>query len=1362
MAKARAARRSGESRTRIGSARPRTAVRSKTPFVPPQLPFPIVAIGASAGGLAAYTALLKGLPSKSGMAFVLIQHLEPQHESALASLLSKATSLPVVEVSDGMGVEPDHVYVIPPNRNMTIRAGILRLGPRSKVPGAHFPIDDFCIALAREQGNAALGVVLSGTGSDGTQGLRAIKAAGGVTFAQAPKTAEWPAMPLSAVAAGSVDFVLSPRRIAAELARIARQPYLATAPKTPQGGELDQIFSILWSSVGIDFRLYKESTIRRRIARRMAQRKIESLHQYAVILKQNPEEVPALVADIFIHVTSFFRDPKCFQVLRKRVLAKLCRRRSEPAPLRIWVPGCSTGEEVYSIAMLLLEELGERVSRTKIQIFGTDIQERAVEHARSGIYTEAAVAGVSPARLKRFFVKTDHEYQIQQFVRDLCVFARHDVTKDPPFFKLDLISCRNMLIYMGPALQRRTLSIFQRALNAGGFLFLGNSETVAGDSEAFSADDRKHRIFSPKPVKADLEFNSLPDRVQKLGVPAPRLAPASKEIDFQKQAETLLLEHYAPPALIVDPDLQIVHFHGDTSPYLAPAEGPPSFHLLRMVRPELVVDLQMAIYQARRTGVAVHKDAAQFEHQGKPAIVRLEARPLEKRKGHKQDFLVVFQNLELVNLDAERKPVGAGRHRKRTVETTERLEWELASVRKHLRVLIAEHQSAQEKMNVANEEVVSSNEELQSTNEELETTREELQASNEELRTLNDELQRQNKESDILVHELSNLLVGVDIPVLILDAGLRVRRFTPKAATLLNLIPSDVGRPFGNIASNLDVSDWKELFAEVTTRRRSVEREVSDPNGHRYSLRLQPYRVEADQVEGVLIVILDTDLIYRQRDEAKASADLARAELARSEVNLRALMECTPQFVVGVNADQNIVFATGSLEKTFGYRPEELIGRPLQILIPESARKRYAEHQNAYFRNMQSRPRGIGLDLEARRKDGTTLPVEIALSVINTSEGTIAVVFGNDITERRRILDLLRQREQELDTVLNHTPDAIARFDCDLRYIYVNERVEIETGLQRATMVGKTPGEAGIPEPVVDIVTRAVRSVFETRQPTVAELTYPSPSGVTNWETRFIPELGENGAVQSVLVVGRDFTDRRRLEQVAQVRAEEIQALATSLMTAQEEERRRVSRELHDEICQQLGSLAIEIGEFAKQPLPQETQSRLRVFQGRVVATAEESRHIAYRLHPSVLDDLGVVASLRSLCKAFSNEIKVAVELSTVGVPRSVPRELASCLYRVAQESLQNVAKHAHAKHVWFALTSRNKTLTLSIADDGVGFNLAAVKGLGGLGLVSMEERARLVNAKLSIRSQPGHGTRIALEVQLPPPTDDKGADSTG
>ena len=419
------------------------------------LSFPVVAIGASAGGLAAFTALLKALPEKSGMAFVLIQHLEPKHESALTTLLSKATGMLVTEVSDGLAVEPNHVYVIPPNRNMTIGKGKLRLEPRAADAALQRPIDDFCVALAEEQGNRAIGVVLSGTGSDGTNGLKAIKSAGGVTFAQEPKTAQWNAMPVSAITAGSVDFVLPPKRIAEELARIGRHPYLAEAEEVPEGSDLDKICAwFCGSATGIDFRLYKPATVRRRISRRMALHKIHSLQKYIQFLRHHADEPQALADDIFIHVTSFFRDPESFPALRKRVLAKLYEKKSASKrpvyePIRVWIAGCSTGEEVYSIAMLLLEEIGEQANRTHIQIFGTDIQERALEHARSGIYSETALAGVSAARLKRFFARSDHGYQIQKAIRDLCVFARHDLTRDPPFSRLDLVSCRNVLIYMG-------------------------------------------------------------------------------------------------------------------------------------------------------------------------------------------------------------------------------------------------------------------------------------------------------------------------------------------------------------------------------------------------------------------------------------------------------------------------------------------------------------------------------------------------------------------------------------------------------------------------------------------------------------------------------------------------------------------------------------------------------------------------------------------------------------------------------------------------------------------------------------------------------------------------------------------------
>ncbi len=1311
-----------------------------SPTAQPAVPFPVVAIGASAGGLAAFKALLEPLPPKSGMAFVLIQHLEPKHESALTALLSKATTIPVIEVSEGTVVEPDHVYVIPPNKNLTIHQGILRLAPRSDLRGLQRPIDEFCFALAEEQGNAAIGVLLSGTGSDGTYGLKAIKAGGGMTFAQDPKSAQWPAMPTSAVAAGSVDFILPPKRIAAELARIGRHPYLAAAGDVQEGSELDKVCLSVRSATGIDFRLYKQATVRRRIARRMALQKIASLAKYVQILKQNPQEAQSLANDIFIHVTSFFRDPESFQALRKRVLAAFRKPQPADEPLRIWIAGCSTGEEVYSIAMLLIEELGDHGARHKIQIFGTDIQESAVEQARSGTYTATAIAGVSAARLKRFFKETDHGYQIQKFVRDLCVFARHDLAKDPPFSRLDLVSCRNVLIYMGPALQKRLLSIFQYALKPAGFLFLGSAESVGDSFKAFTVDDRKHHIFLRKAVPVSSQaFSQVVEHSQLTAAPPQRSTPPSATVDFRREAEKVLLENYTPAALIVDSDLHIVHFQGDTSPYLAPPTGQPSFHLLRMVRPELMMDLRAAISKARKEQVSVHKDTVSFQHEGQTTPVRLEVRLLKTPAGKKADLLVVFQKTDAPDNETTLKRYAAS-----GIKKVAALERELATTREHLQALISEHDTAQEEMKAANEEVLSSNEELQSTNEELETAKEELQSSNEELTTLNNELQHRNLELNILMDDLGNLLVGIDIAVFVLDAELRIRRFTPVAAALLNLIPGDVGRPFADIASDLAAVDWPALFSEVKRKGRPIERDVTDRTGHRYSLRMSPYKTTGNDIEGVLVVLLDTDARLRaleQAEEAKHLSDsilnslpanvavvdadgnvvatndswirfarengnpplsavgpganyieacaraiaigdkdariamdgvedvlkgrraffqfeypchsptqqrwflmsvsplsgmpgavithtnisdrkLAEIALQTSESTIRSLLASAPQSVVAVGADEKIVFVNGNIEKMFGYRGEELRGQPLEILVPEGARARHVAHRRGYFAKMQSRPMGIGLDLEARRKDGTTFPVEIGLSAIDTAQGKLAIAFVSDITERRR------------------------------------------------------------------------------------------------------------------------------LEQSAQAHAKEVQALAASLLTAQEEERRRVSRELHDQICQQLASLAFDMGGLAAHALlPEDAQNRLKELQARVVKASDETRYIAYELHSSVLDDLGLIASLGDLAKEFSRQTKIGVKITHDPLPVTLPREIASCLYSVARESLQNIVKHANAKHVTVALTVRKGTVGLVITDDGVGFSLQTAKGRGGLGLIGMEERVRLVKGKLSITAKPGHGTRITLEI---------------
>ncbi len=911
MATARAAAKSGKNRPQPNSVDAKIGAPEQPTSPHPQFSFRIVMIGASARGLAAFTALLKALPSKSGMAFVLVQHFERDHESSPWSLLSKATSMPVVQVSNGMPVEPNHVYVSPPNKSVTILGGVLRLTPQSDDSGPQHPIDDFSISLAEEQHNLAVGVILSGVGSDGASGLKAIKSAGGVTFAQNPKTAQYSAMPMAAIMAGSVDLILSPKRIAAELARIGRTAGSAEAQEMTEGDDLDKIFLILRSSVGVDFRLYRQSIVRRRMMHRMALQKIPSLRKYAQILKQSPEEIQALMDAIFLHMSGFFRNPESYHALPKRVLTRLDMKSRAGDSIRVWVPGCSTGEELYSIAMLLVERLGTPKDRNTIQIFGTDIRDHAVERARAGFYTETAVSHVSPARLKRFFVKVDNGYQIEKFVRDLCVFARHNLAVDPPFSKLDLISCRNVLVYMSSPLQKKILTAFRFALNPGGFLLLGNSESISGCSELFTVEDRKQRIFLRKPSTVR-QFQLTPGQGAESSPAATKALASNANVDFGEETQRILLERYAPPAVVIDADLRIVRFQGNTSPYLRYAEGSPNFNLLKMVRPEFVVDLRMAVYKAWKEGVSVRRDGVQFENDGQTTTVRLEVVPLKKRSDKRRDLLVVFQKVEPPNF-AEAQKAGVSATQNEDSHREEELKNNLAFTREHLQALIMEHETAQEQMITASEEIASNSEELQSTNEELATAKEELQCSNEELVTLADELQHRNDELKLLTEDLNDLLVGVEIPVLLLDSELRIKWFTPLTAKLLNLIKGDVGRPFSDIASHMNVANWDKLFSEVTDRGRIVEQEVKGSNGHQYLLRLRPYKVNRDKLGGVLVVLLDMDVTKQALDEARGWA-------LEAHLSSESILNSLTTHVAVLGPDGTIV-ATNNAWNRFAQKP---------------------------------------------------------------------------------------------------------------------------------------------------------------------------------------------------------------------------------------------------------------------------------------------------------------------------------------------------------------------------------------------------------------------------------------------------------
>jgi len=861
-----------------------TAIDAKSP----SSLFPIVGIGASAGGLEAFSELLRYLPEKTGMAFVLVQHLDPKHGSALQEILARTTKIPLTEVTQGVAAEPDHAYVIPANANLTIKNGILQLGSRLLTRGQHMPIDNFFRSLAETAGSRAIGVILSGTASDGTEGCRAIKAAGGITFAQDEESAKYDSMPRSAVNAGCIDFILPPKDIARELGGLSQHPYIALGAGSEMEGfqgmassELNALFGLLRESSGVDFINYKHTTLQRRIRRRMAVHKIETLKDYLRLIAKKPDELDELYRDLLIHVTGFFREPETFVALRKHVYPKLFEGRKPDNPVRIWVAGCSTGEEVYSLAITLLEYMwvhSRNISQaaTAIQIFATDISDTALDRARTGLYAEAAVSEISAERLKRFFARQDGGYQINKSIRDMCIFARQNLVKDPPFSNLDLVSCRNLLIYLGPVLQRRVIPALHYSLKPGGFLMLGTSENLGGFAEHFGLVDKKDKIYQKRKTAARLTTyfagaDYLPGRAAE-AKPA-REVPAPYTLE--REAEHMLVNRFIPASIVVNDQMEIVQFHGRTGAYLEPPAGQPSFSLAKMARDGLLVDLREALDTAKKTNATVRRDGVQIQSEGGMREVNLEVMPLRGYSAPERFYVVVFQ-------DVVRKPeVFESHHRaaktakaaRSTGRGTELLKREVEQLRKQLRALIQEHETIAEEFKAAHEEVLSANEELQSTNEEVETSKEELQSTNEELTTLNEEMQNRNAELGSANNDLLNLLGHVDIPVVMVSNDLRIRRFTPPAQKLLNLLPGDIGRRLGEIRPNLEVEDLEALAHEAIRHATPQQREVRTTDGGWRVLHVRPYKTWDNRIEGAVISLQDVDALKRSLDQTREYAD---------------------------------------------------------------------------------------------------------------------------------------------------------------------------------------------------------------------------------------------------------------------------------------------------------------------------------------------------------------------------------------------------------------------------------------------------------------------------------------------------------
>ena len=831
--------------------------------------FPIVGVGASAGGIDAITRLLGALPRESGLAVVVIQHLDPHHESQLSAILKARSSLKVDDATDGLEIQPNHLYVIQPNTNVAITDGVLSVTTRPDDRRPHYPIDHFLRSLAAVQGRHAVGVILSGTGSDGTLGLSEIKAVGGVTFAQDDQSAQHRGMPQSAVASGAVDLVLPPEGIAQQLAELPAHPYLSTSDAVRPAGEGDEfheVIAALHQVSGVDFSQYRDTTIKRRTARRMLLRGFKSPRDYAQFLTRDAAEADALYRDVLINVTSFFREPAMFDELKQVVFPEIVRNSDQSQPIRVWVPGCSTGQEAYSLAIALLEFLSANKVPREIQIFATDLGDpAALDQARNGVYPANIESEISPERLAQFFTRTDRGYRIQKSVRDLCVFARQNITVDPPFSRVDLISCRNVLIYMSTPLQERLLPVFHFALNRGGFLVLGVAETAGPSADLFEPASRTHKIYRRKDSLRRPQLTFLLEQWLP-GAGTRRADAPAQPSDVQREADRLTLSRYAPPAVLVNGQFEVVQFRGRTAPFLEAPAGQPTTNILRMAREGLFTELRSALEAAKATQAPVIREHLRISDGGHDLTFTLRVLPVRAPRSD-LSLLVVFESEDRAPMLPAPEPLASSAPGERDVDW---LRDELDASKDYLQSMLDAQDAANQELRAAHEEVLSSNEELQSTNEELETTKEELQSANEELSTVNQQLQNRNRELDILADELSNFIGSADVPMVTVGRDLVIQRLTPAASRAFNVVASDIGRSIAHIKFVLDVDHIDRIVESVIASMQPRESEHRDRDGRWWMLRVRPYVTSDQRIDGATLVAVDIDAIKRHHDVVAA------------------------------------------------------------------------------------------------------------------------------------------------------------------------------------------------------------------------------------------------------------------------------------------------------------------------------------------------------------------------------------------------------------------------------------------------------------------------------------------------------------
>lgn len=867
----------GGGRSKSGSG---SRKKTKNPSQTPSLI--VVGIGSSAGGLEALKTVLPNLPDNPGLTYIVAQHLDPKHRSMLVSLLSRDSKMEVLEARNGQELEPRKIFITPPNCEVTVSKGVLRLRKPTYSIGPKPSVDQLFVSIAEDRGENCIGIILSGTGSDGSHGIRAIRAAGGLTVAQEEKTAKYNGMPHAAIETGCVDLILPPDKIGSEISRILQYPH--GRPHIPQSDTvvtaMERLFRVLRKRTGGDFSEYKLSTVRRRIERRMFANKIASLDDYVTHLEQSPREADMLFKDILISVTSFFREPEAFKAVGD-IMAKVIEGKRDGENIRIWVPGCATGEEVYSLAILLSETLGDGINRFGIQIFGSDIDQEAVNMARKGVYPEASLEKVQPDIRGRYFTSHGSGFQVIKPIKDKIVFAKHDLVKDPPFSHIDLISCRNLLIYFNQSLQKRILSTFQYVLNAGGYLFLGKSETVGEMSDLFAIVDRKNKIFKKigsytAPLIPFALNGNVSTRTRRALVSRD---PGRREPTIEEILHQNLVRMFAPPSVVINDRLEIIHVYGDVTPYLKLNQGDVNLNVLNLAPEPLRAELRALIHKSTREGASIRDRLCTPLDEREGHKLCLSVFPIDSEGDKTRLSMVCFEELKAAIAGSENAALEEGEVNPRIAE----LEQELMANREHLQTVIEELETSNEELQALNEELQTSNEELQSTNEELETSNEELQSTNEELLTVNEELQVKSGELAGAYADLENIQNNIGFALVVVDRDLRITRFNEPVKRFFSLNADDVGQVITSIGTSINFPDLRDSIVSVIVGGRACEKELAVED-RIYWLRIIPYVSESNRVDGAMIAIIDnTDVRMAQRrlDEKER-----RLSLAESMANL--------------------------------------------------------------------------------------------------------------------------------------------------------------------------------------------------------------------------------------------------------------------------------------------------------------------------------------------------------------------------------------------------------------------------------------------------------------------------------------------